>query len=96
MPINETILRDALHNLSPSCGNDAQYDRGLLVGLVAGLQATGLTFAQAIAVASENAPMTVVYNSCPMSWLEAFKIAKAKPAGYKENNCRVWERAEGR
>ena len=89
--INLTTLRDTLHNMHPDAGRDADYARGILVGVVGGLMATGLSWAEAMKVVSENAPKTVVAGCVPQSWFGAFGLTEAVADGRRE-----WERSEGR
>lgn len=77
---NETSLKDALYNLHPSSGATVEYCIGLTVGIVASMQAQGLTFRQGIDVIAcycpENSRLAV-----PGSWLielQAALLARGK------------------
>lgn len=68
MKIQENLLRDALHNLSPEAGSDSDYARGVLVGVVSGLCACGYSFDEALELCKINAPRTILPNSVPPTW----------------------------
>ncbi len=85
------ILRDTLYNMHPDAGGNAEYARGILVGAVGGLVATGMDWSEAMEAASDNAPKTVLAGSVPQSWFGAFGLTGAEADGR-----RTWERSEGR
>ena len=70
--MNNTLLKDALHNLSEeNVGNDplaATYARGVLVGVVVGLMATGMSFDTAYQHCLENFPRNVPTSVIPEAW----------------------------
>lgn len=82
MTWEEARLRDVLNNLRPgSIGGTAveaaAYAKGILVGVVATLQAkeSGSSaghFDRSIAYASELAPKRVIEGCCPASWRKQF------------------------
>lgn len=78
---NITTLTDALSNLSPTSGASSDYNRGLLVGIVSGLMATGLSFEQALQYVAQACPET--YKNCllllPESWREKTNFSENSP-----------------
>lgn len=66
--LDPTIMKDALQNLAPGMGSDANYARGILVGIVSGLMATGCTFNTAVRYVRENLPRRIMLNTFPASW----------------------------
>ncbi len=68
-----TVLRDVLHNLSPSeNGNEHDFSRGALVGVVSTLMAMGLDFLGALEIVKKHLPSQVARQRVPESWLEFF------------------------
>ena len=71
-----TILKDAIHNLHPSVANTPEkivYGKGVLIGLVSGIMATGRSFATAAAVLSVQADVRkrkIVKECVPEPWIE--------------------------
>ena len=46
--MQDNLIRDALYNIAPDAGGDVEYAKGILIGVVAVLCATGLEFDQAL------------------------------------------------
>lgn len=61
--MNTTILRDALYNLAPKSGAGPDYCKGLVVGIVAGLMATGVSYGAAVLIVRDALP-DVYRNDC--------------------------------
>lgn len=83
MKLREVILKDVLHNLHPRSGATPEYARGILVGVVATLMATGKSFEQASALAWQLMPLEIMPGSVPDSW-HMLKGCSACGAGYDE------------
>ena len=66
--MRKPTLKDALHNLHPDARSDPRYARGVLVGAVAALMATGLDFPAAFAEVSESLPERVDPAAVPNGW----------------------------
>jgi hypothetical protein len=73
---NLTTLKDAIHNVAAQSGASDDYARGIVVGAVAGMMATGMTWHNAMAQvaitwpANEYAPREA---ALPESWVDAFQ-----------------------
>lgn len=63
-------LRDALYNFSPRSGASEEYCKGLLVGVVSALVATGVEWRAAITHAAINMPedARIGPDTVPESW----------------------------
>lgn len=62
-------LKDALHNLDArENGDDHEYSRGVLVGVVSTLMATGMEFDKAIQLVWQLAPGKIPKERVPESW----------------------------
>jgi hypothetical protein len=75
---NPVVLKDAMYNFAPDSGASEEYCKGLIVGLVAGLMATGMTWRNAVAQAAIAAPKTarIGVESMPESWIDSFRNGK--------------------
>lgn len=81
-------LKDTLNNMAPGAG-ESNFAKGVLVGVVGTLMAAGLSFADAIKLASDHAPKRVMFDSVPPSWFEDFGITDPPTA------AGVWVRSRG-
>ena len=66
--MNSTTLINCLHNLAPSTGTSLEYQNGIVVGLVAGLMASGKTWRSALAVVKRNLPTEYSTLAFPETW----------------------------
>ena len=83
-------LKDTLNHLAPGASDgDSAHARGVLVGVVGALMATGLSWAAAIKVASDHAPRRVIADSVPPSWLKDFAVIGPV------SNANEWVRSTG-
>ena len=65
-------LKDAMANFSPRSGASDEYCKGLIVGVVSALMATGMTWRNAIAHAANSMPSDARMQngaSVPESWV---------------------------
>jgi hypothetical protein len=63
------MITDALGNLSPDSGASKDYNKGLVVGLVAGLMATGLDFTAALKYVTGHQPQGIDLRAfLPENW----------------------------
>jgi hypothetical protein len=63
-----TIVRDALFNTSARSGATVDYSRGVVVGIVSALMASGIKFDAAFAVVKANMPDDAMEGVIPPSW----------------------------
>lgn len=54
--MKETILKDALYNLTPGSGAKTDYCRGLIIGIVSALMAQGKSHIEAAHIIRDNLP----------------------------------------
>ncbi len=67
----ETLLKDALYNTHIRSGASVDYGRGIVVGTVAALMATGhFPFMDALDIVSRNLPKDYRIECMPESWLD--------------------------
>lgn len=66
--MNKTLLKDALYNLASDSGASNEYCKGLVVGIVSALMATGLSFIAAMDLVNECAPEFPI-ERWPDAWL---------------------------
>lgn len=72
---NPVALKDAVHNVSSSSGASEEYARGIVVGAVSALMATGMDWRMAITQIALNWPEDryVPRNVLPPTWVDAFR-----------------------
>lgn len=68
-------LKDAMYNFAPDSGASEDYCNGLIVGLVAGMMATGMTWRAALSQCAIAAPKTtrISAQSMPETWIDSFR-----------------------
>ena len=67
----QVVLKDTMYNFHPTSGASDEYCKGLLVGVVGALMATGMSWNDAIAHAAINMPdgaRMQENTSVPFSW----------------------------
>jgi hypothetical protein len=67
MNIQETIVKDVLHNLDSKSGASDEYCKGLIVGLVGGLMAADHSFEQSLRMVHRLKPATT-RDVFPETW----------------------------
>jgi len=75
------LIRDALNNLAPRSGSSPEYNRGIIVGIVAALMADGSTFYTAIQKIIQNLPKQYDREAIPAAWRENFPLNDDEPIG---------------
>lgn len=86
--MNETRLKDTLHNAHPINVNSperAEYARGVLVGVVGTLMAMEMEFEDAVGII-RNTQKPISDKAIPESWLTDFGIDHTKHAIVRSNN----------
>lgn len=63
-----TLLKDALANLLPDADTNADYCKGLVVGIAAMLKVTGKTFVETIQTLVAHAPKECLKKHAPKEW----------------------------
>lgn len=73
---NVIMLVDCLCNFSPTSGASDDYNRGLVIGMVSGLMATGMSFDEALEQTAKACPNTYIsrLDLLPESWREDWNI----------------------
>ena len=89
--MDSNTLVNVLHNLHHAEGSGTDYARGLLVGIITGLMATGMKWADAAAMCSRDMPRCIKAGTIPQSWIGAFGVHPSQMDGRP-----AWERSEGR
>lgn len=71
----EVRLKDALYNLHPSSGADDEYCKGLVVGVVSALMATGMTFSDSLRQVANCLPVgtRTIGNVFPETWITSMQ-----------------------
>lgn len=80
--VRYTLLRDAITNFWVQSGADDTYCKGLLVGVVSTLMATGMTFEEALHCAAQYWPADtrlLTEANVPESWLSTLNRIMEKP-----------------
>jgi hypothetical protein len=87
--MNETVLKDALYNLSDKAGDSHKFARGILVGVTAALVANGKNFHEATDIVKKFMPDNIDRKRIPEGWEERFE-GKLKPKGIQMDQRRGW------
>ena len=66
--VNDMSLLNCLYNLAPNTGANLDYQRGIIVGMVSALMASGKTWRSALAVVKRNLPTDYSVLAFPESW----------------------------
>lgn len=68
------VITDALHNLSrQENGENHEFGKGVIVGVVSALMGTGMTFDEATKLAWQLCPSDIHPQRLPESWKENFQ-----------------------
>lgn len=84
--MNETLLKDALYNLSSDSGANADYCKGIVVGMVSTLMAIDSTFPQALQRVERNLPANLSKDCWPKAWLPELDQILERRAGGNNGN----------
>lgn len=74
--VNPTMIADAVYYAHPTSGASADNAKGVIIGMVSGLMACGLTYADAIGLVSKSLPHDYRDESLPAAWAHDIIMAR--------------------